>query len=474
MSANPIPRKSLKWRLTIQERKLILFCGDLFIAILALVIAIYFWAQPDWLRFSWAFVQERIPFWFFGLPLLWLLLITELYEPRKTGRIAEVIKGISLASAVLLGLYLILYFTFEPNSLPRRGVAVFIGGTFVLTLLWRVIYIQVFSAPHFLRRVLIVGAGRTGALLTQMISEIWPPPFVLVGFVDDDPSKKDLEICGYKVIGNSENLARLVHELDITNLILSIGNEIQSSTYQCLLDMQLQGIEITTMASVYEELFGRVPIMVHKSDWVLRTFVDQASTSTFYSLVKRVMDLIGASVGLLILGLLFPFIAIAILASSGGPVIYSQNRLGRNGKVFKIYKFRTMIKDAEKDGKPKAAEENDARITKIGKLLRKSHLDELPQFYNILRGEMSLVGPRAERPELEQDLHEAIPFYRARLLVKPGASGWAQVNFGYASTIEASTIKLEYDLYYIKHQNLLLDISVMIRTAGTMLGFKGR
>ena len=133
-----------------------------------------------------------------------------------------------------------------------------------------------------------------------------------------------------------------------------------------------------------------------------------------------------------------------------------------------------MIQDAEIDGKPRAAEENDERITRVGKFLRKSRLDEFPQFINILRGEMSLVGPRAERPELALDLHKAIPFYRARLLVKPGLSGWAQVNYGYASTLDDSTIKLEYDLYYIKRQNLLLDISIILRTVGTVFGFQGR
>jgi lipopolysaccharide/colanic/teichoic acid biosynthesis glycosyltransferase len=159
---------------------------------------------------------------------------------------------------------------------------------------------------------------------------------------------------------------------------------------------------------------------------------------------------------------------------SGRPVLYHQTRLGLNGQEYEIIKYRTMDRDSEKDGKVRVTVENDLRITRIGKLLRKSHLDELPQFVNVLRGEMSLVGPRAERAILVNNLQMQVPFYRARLLVKPGITGWAQVNFGYAATVEDTIIKLEYDLYYIKHRTLLLDLIILLRTVGTVIGFKGQ
>ena len=179
--------------------------------------------------------------------------------------------------------------------------------------------------------------------------------------------------------------------------------------------------------------------------------------SGFYELIKRIVDILGGLFGSLVLLLLFPLLALAIFLDDGAPIIYTQIRLGRGGQPYKIMKLRTMRRDAEADGTPQWAKEDDQRATRIGKILRRTHLDELPQFMNVLRGEMSLVGPRAERPELVQMFQTHVPFYRARLLVKPGITGWAQINLGYASTIEETIQKLEYDLYYIKHRNLFLD-----------------
>jgi lipopolysaccharide/colanic/teichoic acid biosynthesis glycosyltransferase len=169
-----------------------------------------------------------------------------------------------------------------------------------------------------------------------------------------------------------------------------------------------------------------------------------------------------------------PFIALATLIDDGWPIFYSQARLGRGGITYRIIKFRTMRRDAEADGQPRWAREDDERATRVGRFLRKTHLDELPQFFNVLRGEMSLVGPRAERPELVEYFQRHIPFYRARLLVKPGITGWAQINYGYASSIEETIVKLEYDLYYIKHRSMLMDLVILLRTPATVLGFRGR
>ena len=234
------------------------------------------------------------------------------------------------------------------------------------------------------------------------------------------------------------------------------------------------GVEITTMPIVYEELLSRVPIAWLQSDWILRYLVDQMRVGGFYEIIKRIMDIIGSLVGLFLMGLAFPFIALAIVIDSGAPIFYSQERVGKNGHNYRIFKFRTMIKNAEKDGIPQVTIQNDQRITRIGWILRKTHIDEFPQFFNVLIGDMSLVGPRAERHEIMEELQLDIPFYRARLMVRPGLTGWAQVNFGYASNAQANSIKTEYDLYYIKHRNLLLDIAILLKTPGTVVGFRGR
>jgi lipopolysaccharide/colanic/teichoic acid biosynthesis glycosyltransferase len=241
--------------------------------------------------------------------------------------------------------------------------------------------------------------------------------------------------------------------------------------FQALLQAEEAGIEVTTMPVAYENLLGRVPIFLLRSDWVLRSFVDHVHASGLYEASKRLIDLVGGLVGTLLMALVTPFIALAILIESGWPVFYTQNRMGRHAREYTIIKFRTMNDVLDKRGQRL----NDAeRITRVGKILRKSHLDELPQFINILRGEMSLVGPRAEITQLVLDLQTQVPFYRARLLVKPGLTGWAQVNFGYAATAEQTAVKLEYDLYYIKHRNLLLDLIILLRTFGAVFGFRGQ
>jgi exopolysaccharide biosynthesis polyprenyl glycosylphosphotransferase len=245
-------------------------------------------------------------------------------------------------------------------------------------------------------------------------------------------------------------------------------------TFQTLLDTQENGTEITRMPILYEELLGRVPIHHLESDWVIRSFVDETRSGGLYELGKRVLDIIGSIAGLAIFLVLFPFIGLAILIESGLPVLYWQERLGRGGKEFKIVKFRTMYQDAEKDGKAQMAGERDPRITRVGNFLRATRLDEWPQFWNVLHGEMSLVGPRAERAQWVATFQEEIPFYRARLLVQPGITGWAQINYGYAATVEDTSVKLEYDLYYIKHRSILMDIGILLQTVGTVFGRRGR
>jgi len=248
----------------------------------------------------------------------------------------------------------------------------------------------------------------------------------------------------------------------------------QGSTFQAILDAQESGIEVTPMPTLYEEMMGRVPVRHLESDWLLRSFVDEARVGGFYEAGKRLLDIMGGLVGLGICALLYPLVAILILLDSGSPVIYKQIRSGKGGKPYDVYKFRTMRQDAEKDGKVQLTQEKDSRITSVGNFLRKAHIDELPQFLNILRGEMSLVGPRAERPEWIAEFQKQIPFYRARLLVKPGVTGLAQVNYSYYTTVEEMATKLEYDLYYIKHRNLLMDIVILLRTVGQVFGLRGR
>jgi exopolysaccharide biosynthesis polyprenyl glycosylphosphotransferase len=460
-------------RIRLSERKFILLLGDLFFSVLALVLALFFWSQKDALHFSWEFLGTRAPVWFYFLPIIWIALLIGLYDIRRANRHGEVLKGIATAAGISILLYLIVFFVSEPNSLPRRGVAIFIGSATVLTILWRFVYIKVFTAPAFNRRVLVIGAGLAGTTLASMASKIQPIPFDLIGYVDDDTEKLGKEFFGVKVIGNGSSLLEAIKKYEITDLIFAISGELNADLFRSILDAEEGGVEVTSLPTAYEELFGRVPVQLLQSDWILRTFLDQVHTNGFYEVIKRSADLLSGVIGILVLVVLFPFVALAILIDSGKPIFYSQPRVGRNGNPYKIYKFRTMRSRPGDDGTGRMTIDGDERITRIGKILRRSHIDELPQMLNILKGENSLVGPRAEQPELVAQFQKQIPFYRARLLVKPGLTGWAQINQRYASTIEDTIVKLEFDLYYLKHRTLLLDFNIILRTIGAVLGFRG-
>jgi len=463
-----------RWHLGASERVLILLIGDSLMIAAALFFALYFWAAGDaWMEFSIEFITDRPPFWYYLLPFLWLILMVELYDVHRAGNRRETLKGIGLTGLIYTLGYLLIYFSSEPNSLPRRGVAFFILFAFLLTLLWRLLYIRLFTSPHLLRRALIVGAGKAGETLAKVIEEQEPPPFKVIGLIDDDIRKQGLSIGSFSVLGDSTSLIKLIEAYHVTDLILAISGEMKGEMFQSILQAQELGLNLSLMPQVYEEVLTRVPIFLLEAEWIVRSFVEKTHTSTLYQLAKSLVDFSGGLIGSLIMLVFYPFISIGILLESGFPIFFMQERLGRGGQVYKIFKFRTMERDAEKDGIPRMAEQNDERVTKFGWFLRKTHLDELPQFINVLRGEMSLVGPRAERPQMVEVFQKEIPFYRARLLVKPGITGWAQVNFGYAGNVFDTAIKLEYDLYYIEHRNLIMDMMIILRTIGTMIGFKG-
>jgi exopolysaccharide biosynthesis polyprenyl glycosylphosphotransferase len=467
-------QKPIFWRLRQRERRIILVTGDLILTMVAMVAALAVWAIRDnYLDFSFEFLRERPPMWFFLLPIIWISLMSELYDVRRASRRSDTVRGIMIAAVVSLALYLVVFFLSPRGSLPRFGVLGFIVSAFVLTMVWRMTYINVFTAPQFMRRVLIVGAGRAGTTLSKIVNELWPPPFFLVGYIDDDQEKQGIQLENHPVLGGCANLMEIVQSQNVTDIVFAISGEMSSDMFQVLMQAEEQGIEVTTMPMIYEELLGRVPIYLLHSDWLLRSFLDDVHTGQLFEMGKRTMDILGGLVGTLLFLVMFPIVGLLILLDNGFPILYKQNRLGKSGQHYKIIKFRTMHNDAEADGKATPATENDNRVTGVGRFLRKTHLDEVPQFFNVLNGDMSLVGPRAERIEMLEEWQRQLPFYRARLLVRPGLTGWAQINQKYASTLEQTAVKLEYDLYYIKHRSLVLDLSILLQTVGTVIGFRG-
>lgn len=472
-------------RLRLSEHRTLLLIGDLISSSLAAVIAYYSWLGYAWYQLISTgisplaaikfFPSTKIPFWFYLLPVIWIIFLVEIYDPHAAANRKRTLRGISIAAMLGLVLYSLIFITNrDPQSLPRFIVGIFLLLASLLTLVWRLLYIRLYTSTGFQRRILIIGAGKAGRTLARLYLTMSPAPFLLVGFIDDDREKTGKDFEGFPVFGNSERMLQVIEDQRISDVVIGIMGVMRGITFQRILDAQEDGVEIIPMPTLYEEMTGRVPIHHLESDWLIRSFVDQARTSGIYELLKRVMDILGGLTGTLVFLGTFPFIALAILIDSGPPIFYSQSRLGKSGSFFNIMKYRTMNKDAEADGKARFASENDPRVTRVGNFLRRIRLDELPQFLTVVRGEMSLVGPRAERPELVEEYQRQIPFYRARLLVKPGLTGWAQINYGYVSSLTETGVKLEYDLYYIKHRTLMMDIQVVLRTIGTVVRAVGR
>ncbi|MBL7066164.1 MAG: sugar transferase [Anaerolineae bacterium] len=459
--------------LPFSERRALLIAGDALLVNLAVLAAMWLWAWIDGQAFTSDFVRARW-FWFPLLAGAWWCLarLLDLYDIPVASRRFEVAWRIALVGLGLVLGYLLVYFVSPRNALPRLFFLFFSGITLVGTLLWRWTYASVFAMPAFRRRVLIVGAGWSGRALARVLSGGDTTDYRVVGFVDDDPAKQNTRVVGLPVLGNSADLAALARAHRVDEVVVDVAHELGQTLFQALIDCRTIGIHVARMPDLYEQLTRRVPVEHVDAGWVLDALNGFTALGHLEQAAKRLLDLACGLVGLIGLAFLLPFVALAICLDDGGPVFYTQVRSGLGGDLFRLFKFRTMRSDAE-DGQAQWAQENDDRVTRVGRFLRKTRLDESPQVINVLRGEMSIVGPRPERPEFITDLETRVPFYSTRLVVKPGITGWGQVHYRYGNSVKDTLIKLQYDLYYIRHWSLWLDLYVIFKTAGVVLGCKG-
>jgi exopolysaccharide biosynthesis polyprenyl glycosylphosphotransferase len=319
-----------------------------------------------------------------------------------------------------------------------------------------------------------VGAGHEADVIWQALKEEAAGDYDVVGMVASERellSNHDQR----QYLGSGADLPRLVKKYGVTEVIMAYTHDLPEDVFKGLLACYEAGAQVTPMARLYEQVTGRIPIE-HVSEQLWTMILPEEARSlrvTLYALWKRVTDVILALIGLALFTPLLPFLAMIIKIDSRGPVFYTQTRLGKGGVPFRIIKLRSMVSDAERESGPQWAKANDTRITRVGALLRRTRLDEIPQLLGVLSGDMSLIGPRPERPEFVERLGADIPFYRARLAVKPGLTGWAQVCYRYGNTREDAVRKLEYDLYYIRHQSPIVDLVIGLRTIGVMLMFRG-
>lgn len=464
------PVSPIRVALPFSERRLLLIAVDTLLVNTAVLAALYLWAWVGTPAFTLGFVQARW-FWFPALTGAWWFLaaLLDLYDVPVACRRAEVTWRVAF---VVLGLgisYLAVYFVLPRNALPRLFFLFFSAAVLIGAVLWRWTYATVFTLPPLSRRVLIVGAGWAGRTLARALSGREAADYQAVGFVDDDPAKQGTEVAGLPVIGSSADLKLLVLMHQVDEVVLAVTHTMRGELFWTLMECRAMGIHVIRMPDLYEQLTRRIPVEHVDEGWALDALNGLSTLAHLERATKRLLDLGCGLVGLVGLGLLLPFVAIAIWLDDRGSIFYTQVRSGLDGEPFRVIKFRTMRSGAEENGHPKWARQNDDRVTRVGRLLRRIRLDELPQVINVLRGEMSIVGPRPERPEFIAELEQQIPFYRTRLIVKPGLTGWAQIHYGYGSSVEDALTKLQYDLYYIRHQSIWLDLYIISRTVGAVL-----
>jgi sugar transferase (PEP-CTERM system associated) len=381
----------------------------------------------------------------------------------------------------------------SPEFLVRLGQALFLASVFLivanhffplvvvrLTTLIRVSL--VLSVWHILLRlyfgirrqrtnILIIGTGQLARALAKEI--LHRPHFGLsiTGFLDDNPALQGVSIVNPKVIGRNSDLPRIVSEKRVQKVVVELQDRRGRLPFDQLLSLKTHGMDIEEATSLYERLTGKIPVDNLKPSWMI--FNEGFAVSVGVLVQKQITSFLVSGILLVPFLPLLPIIALLIKLDSKGPVFHRQERVGKDGKTFTLWKFRSMYVDAERDTGPVWSSPEDWRVTRVGKLLRRTRLDELPQLYNILKGDMSLIGPRPERPYFVDHLSSIVPFYNLRHAVKPGVTGWAQIKYRYANSIDDAIEKLQYDLFYIKNLSWLLDVIILFDTAKTVLVRRG-
>jgi sugar transferase (PEP-CTERM system associated) len=388
----------------------------------------------------------------------------DLYGPRRIAQSWEIyfrlLLVLSVLSFVLAGLVYL-----SPDL--DIGPYVFVAGVSILTIflvLWRWAYEWIIGLPIFRERVYVLGCGQRAKVVVNLLRTSRDAGLEVVGWKGESAMQGRLDhfAAELREFCNSTN--------GIDRVIVAMEDRRESMPVRELLDLRLRGVVIENSSTLLERLSGKLPLDGLNPSTLI--FTEGFRMSPSQQLLRRMFSFVVSLVALIVCLPFLPLIAMAVRLSSPGPIFFSQTRVGQRGQLFSVYKFRTMRKDAEANGAVWAAKD-DPRITSVGQFMRSTRLDEIPQLWNVLRGEMAFVGPRPERPEFVQWLSREIPFYDLRHMIRPGITGWAQVRYQYGASLEETKRKLEYDLYYVKHQSIGLDLLIMFETVKTILLRRG-
>ncbi|MEQ3661453.1 MAG: sugar transferase [Flavobacterium sp.] len=458
--------QSNKIHFEISERKILLRIFDVIFVLGSLHLI------GHYLSFDYFSIKSTNYYWTIILASYITLIgsIFDMYNLQTASNKYQILKSTILTTSVTTLLYLLTPFFTPVLPSNRLQIILFYLAILFSLLIWRNLYITFLATNRFVKRIIFIGSGKKVGKLINKLSEV-NPHFQIVGYVSTDDRVIESEVPQIKL----SDLKTAVKSNYVSEIIVAdeTNKSISLEQYEILLQILENGIVIRQYSDVYEQITNRLPLQSDDKELFKFFPFSRSNQNKLYLFFSRLFDITFALIGLSFLVLIVPFLFFFNLIWNRGPMFYAQERVGKNGVSFKIYKLRSMIVNAEKDGAVFAST-NDIRITTFGRYIRKSRLDEIPQFINVLFGEMALIGPRPERPVFVDEIAKKIPLYQTRHVIKPGLTGWAQVNYSYGESIEDSLMKLRYDLYYIKHRSLFLDLNIVVKTLNTVLFFKGQ
>jgi sugar transferase (PEP-CTERM system associated) len=398
----------------------------------------------------------------------------DLYSLPATRDYRRVVINLAKALGAATVLLAVLFFAVPVLELGRGVFLVNLGLTFVAVAAWRKIVAWSTGHPQLgvRERVLILGSGKQAIEVAKATLERRNAGFHIVGFADNKPELIGKSLINPSVIGLTSEVAHLVENHQVDRIVVAVEDRRGQFPTEELLNLSLSGrVAVEESACYYERLTGKIATELLRPSWLIFARGNRYSAVAHHT--RRIVNPLLAFLGFVFSVPVMILVAIAVKLDGGGPIFYTQERVGKNGRRFKIIKFRSMRTNAEESSGPVWAEKSDPRVTRVGRIIRKLRLDELPQFVNVIRGDMNFVGPRPERPVFVEQLGELVPYYSQRHLVKPGLTGWAQIKYPYGSTVGDSIEKLRYDLYYIKNQTFFLDLGIIFETIKIVLFGRG-
>ncbi|MFQ5715107.1 MAG: TIGR03013 family XrtA/PEP-CTERM system glycosyltransferase [Candidatus Scalinduaceae bacterium] len=446
----------------IPKKNLLLLSGDVILIVLSMACALYIRTGATINILSYLTGASTFTVMVF-LPTFYIF---DLYKPDCRFKALNYLSRLMLAAAVG-GIVLGMVFYILPTWQFGRGTFIFsVLLIAVFTYSWRMFFESCISTAGIKKNVIIIGAGGAGQTMYDLING--NSDYRIIGFLDDDPELRGVCVVQHRILGDCSRLIDMANRKEIDVAVIAVTHGKKPELYRNALAIKMKGIEVYDVPSLYEKIAEKVPINCIKDSWFVYVPLLGVGNSLYTQKLERFMDIAISGFGLIFSLPINLITAILIKLESKGPIFYTQERIGQEGKHFKLVKFRSMKIGAELNGAT-WAEENDTRVTRVGKIIRKLRIDEIPQMWNVLKGDISFIGPRPERPEFLKSLEKDIPYYSLRHSVKPGITGWAQINYGYGASKDGAFEKLQYDFFYIKNKSLLLDLIILLRTVRVVL-----